>query len=395
MSDARSMLQALEAWIVAEEYAGWDPYDALNSPLLKALSLGTRVGGIAWVQLIKRSPWNLRPLLAVPKGRNPKGIGLFLHASALRYSDTHDPLDLERITHFGNWLLENGNRQFGGIGWGYNFPWPGRSFYCPEGTPTVVNTAYVGQAFLLAWRATGEERWLQAAHAAAEFVHKGLPESARTEHGCCAAYTPLDRARIPNANMLGAALLLAVARCVQDPGLHTAGMERMAYSLADQRADGSWFYGEASNQAWIDSFHTGYNLLALDQAARLSGDPDFRRGVERGFRFYLDSFFESDGTVKYYHDRRHPLDPHAFAHALITLKSLEALDERAAILRPRVLERLESLFRMPEGWYSHWITASGRRTEIPYMRWVQAWVFTALVYEIHGQGFFNQGEARA
>lgn len=392
MSTAAEQLQALDAWVARHDFAGWDPYDALNSPLLKALSLGTRHGGIAWVQLVKRCPWNLRPLLGVPRGRNPKGIGLFLHSAALEHGHTGSPASRDRITALGDWLLANGNRRWGGLGWGYNFPWPGRSFYCPAGTPTVVGTAFIGQALLRAHAVTREARWLEGAREAARFIHRGLPESVRDRRGVCAAYTPLDRSRIANANLLGAALLLAVGTHDRDPDLLDAGAERLEYSLADQRPDGSWLYGEAANQAWIDSFHTGYNLLAIEQGWRLTGEPRWRGALERGLAFYRDHFLEPDGTVAYYHDRRGPLDPHAFAHALITLQTLKALDGRCADLHARVLGRLEALFRREDGSYSFWITPAGRRVDIPYMRWVQAWVHAALAYAVHGQGPFNGGE---
>ncbi len=380
---AASALARLEAWITKEDFAGWDPYDALNSPLLKALSLGTRYGGIFWVQLVKRLPVNLRPLLAVPRGWNPKGIGLFLHASALRGSSE----DRERITRFGSWLLDHANRDYGGMGWGYNFPWPGRSFYCPAGMPTVVNTAYIGQAFLRAWRATGEERWLDGARGAARFVHEGLPLSAEDASGRCAAYTPIDRARIPNANMLGAALLIAVGSRTGEEAWITEGRARMNYSLARQAADGSWPYGEAANQQWIDSFHTGYNLLSLAQGARFTGDAAWQAALRKGLDFYLDHFFEPDGSVPTFHDRRWPLDPHAQAHALITLKDLSFLDPRCADLRQAVRARLLE-WQEEEGWFCYWITEK-RRIRIPFMRWIQAWVYAALVYDACGEAEFN------
>src|SRR5436190_8921127 len=61
-------------------WAGYDPYDALRSPVVRALALGARWPRIAWIQLVKRSPVNLRPLLLVPKGVNSKGLGLVARA---------------------------------------------------------------------------------------------------------------------------------------------------------------------------------------------------------------------------------------------------------------------------------------------------------------------------
>lgn len=44
------------------DYAGFDPYDMLNSPLSGVLSPGTRFGCIALPQFWRRSPINLRTL---------------------------------------------------------------------------------------------------------------------------------------------------------------------------------------------------------------------------------------------------------------------------------------------------------------------------------------------
>ena len=66
-----------------EGWAGYDPYDGLNSPLVKALTLNSKPLRIAATQLIKRSPVNVRPLLGIRKGLNPKGLALAARALIL------------------------------------------------------------------------------------------------------------------------------------------------------------------------------------------------------------------------------------------------------------------------------------------------------------------------
>ena len=73
--------QILQQYIEAENYSGYDPYDALKSPLFKLPFLKSN----KWIrfatqQLVKRSPINLRPLLFVPKGVNPVTLGLCIQA---------------------------------------------------------------------------------------------------------------------------------------------------------------------------------------------------------------------------------------------------------------------------------------------------------------------------
>src|SRR5438045_8820677 len=62
-------------------WAGYDPYDALRSPVVRALSFNAKWPRVAWIQLLKRSPVNLRPLLLVSKSVNPKTLGLVARAT--------------------------------------------------------------------------------------------------------------------------------------------------------------------------------------------------------------------------------------------------------------------------------------------------------------------------
>ena len=62
-------------------WAGFDPYDALNSRVFALSPLSrSRYCRIALTQALKRLPVNLRPLLGISKEQNPKGIALFLSA---------------------------------------------------------------------------------------------------------------------------------------------------------------------------------------------------------------------------------------------------------------------------------------------------------------------------
>ena len=83
--DKALSLNKLKDYIENEHFKGYDPYDALNSPLLKAFSLNRRYPRIAFIQTLKRLPVNIRSLLGIRKDYNPKGIGLFLWGYAKLY----------------------------------------------------------------------------------------------------------------------------------------------------------------------------------------------------------------------------------------------------------------------------------------------------------------------
>src|SRR5687768_7940757 len=77
--------ESLRAWSRGRGYAGADPFDALNSRVFRATPLRrSRLARLAWTQLFKRSPVNLRALALVPEGRNAKGTALFALAALSR-----------------------------------------------------------------------------------------------------------------------------------------------------------------------------------------------------------------------------------------------------------------------------------------------------------------------
>ncbi|HEX42399.1 MAG TPA: delta-aminolevulinic acid dehydratase, partial [Phycisphaerales bacterium] len=80
----------------SNDYAGYDPYDALNSPLIGPLGRRIKWFGIGCTQFIKRCPVNIRPLLLIPRQHNPKAIGLFLWGYAKLYKAQGEQRWLDR-----------------------------------------------------------------------------------------------------------------------------------------------------------------------------------------------------------------------------------------------------------------------------------------------------------
>ena len=76
-----SKIQKLWSYCQANDWAGYDPYDATNSNIFAALPfLNSRIPRLVLTQALKRSPLNFRRLLRIPKTQNPKAIALFLSA---------------------------------------------------------------------------------------------------------------------------------------------------------------------------------------------------------------------------------------------------------------------------------------------------------------------------
>src|SRR5690349_3058654 len=76
--DLERAYQDLLAWCRKHDFAGHDPFDALNSRIFQSSPLvRSRNARLWWTQLVKRSPADLRVLSRTPLQRNSKGMALF------------------------------------------------------------------------------------------------------------------------------------------------------------------------------------------------------------------------------------------------------------------------------------------------------------------------------
>src|ERR1700691_4523532 len=95
-NELQTAVQKLLAYCQTNDWAGYEPYDVLNSKIVKSLPfLDFKIPRLVLTQALKRSPINVRGLLLVPKTQNPKALGLFL-SGLVRLSTTntanHDEL---------------------------------------------------------------------------------------------------------------------------------------------------------------------------------------------------------------------------------------------------------------------------------------------------------------
>jgi hypothetical protein len=82
LHDVRTASLRLLAYCRANDWSGYDPYDALNSPMFTRLPfLNARLPRLVVTQTLKRCPVNVRPLLGIPETQNAKAVALFLMAS--------------------------------------------------------------------------------------------------------------------------------------------------------------------------------------------------------------------------------------------------------------------------------------------------------------------------
>jgi hypothetical protein len=245
----------------------------------------------------------------------------------------------------------------------------------PSGTPNLVCTCFAANALLDAWEHNRDSRCLEMAVSAAEYI---LNELYWTDDGVGFSYPlPSLRSEVHNANLMAAALLCRVYSHTYEKKFYSPALRVARYSTARQRPDGSWFYGEPPTQRWIDNFHTGYNLCALQEIGRFAVTTEFDAVLRHGFKYYRRHFFRMDGSVRYFHDRTYPVDVHCVAQSLITLLKLSQLDAGNLPLAHSVLRWALTRLWDDRGFFYYRILRS-HTNRISFMRWSQAWMLLAM-----------------
>lgn len=372
----------------ADSYAGYDPFDGLNSKLFDVFPFFKKgVFGLAWIQLFKRSSINFRPILGVPKRRNPKGIGLFILGMLEQYKVTKDASLITESIKLADWLVIQRccTAEWQHACWGYHFDWKARAFYVPKGKPNVITTIYVAQALYALANILKNSHPKQAklykslSFDAANFIVKTLYTEADGRKFF--AYIPGETAFVHNASLWAAAWVSVVAAETENMEYQNLVLDVAKQSASEQAEDGSWVYGARHHHQFIDGFHTGYNLEALDLIRKSLKTHEFDTSIEKGFQFYKRNFFKADGTAKYYHDNPYPLDPHSVSQAIITLVKLGDCKGDLTLANKVANWSIKNLYIKDKSQFVYQKTKSSTN-KINYMRWTQAWMYYSLSYLI-------------
>jgi hypothetical protein len=377
--DLLPVYEQLFSWCREHDFAGHDPFDALNSRLFQSTPLkNSRSARLVWTQLVKRSPADLHKVASVPEQRNAKGLALFALAQLARHRQQRTKeTEIQTRGILGelqSMQLTDGS----GAAWGYNFDWQSRNFFAQRDTPTIVPTAFAARAFLEAGRDLDGDDYLSIARSTCDFILNDLPRSFESEDEVCFSYSPNSKTKIYNASLLAAEVLASVGAMTAEKHLIDFGVRAARFVVNRQRPDGSWVYGEEPAQQWIDNFHTAFILFSLKRvidAASLGSE--FQSALKRGYDYWQQTFFLADGWPKYYHDDPYPADAHAGASAIVTFLELADLAENSIEFAERVAQWTIENLRDDRGFFYY----QKRRfytVKKPYMRWSQAWMLYAL-----------------
>ncbi|MEQ9398215.1 MAG: hypothetical protein RJQ04_03515 [Longimicrobiales bacterium] len=358
-------------WMEQRQFRGVDPFDALSSPLAAPLR-PLRWPAVAWVQIHRRLPLDLRPLIGVRPHTNPKALSLTVQG-LLDLGAPEDPALRARAEDLIHRLVDLADP---GGGWGYPFPWANRHFRAAAGMPSSVVTAFVGHALLDARQAgVAPESVDESVLAGAGFLATHLGRVPCGD-GFLFSYTPADSRGVHNASLLAASFLARAARLEGADPDWTDDARTAAVATRDaQRPDGSWPYGTSRRDDFVDSFHTGYVLEALRRLDQL-GVLDSSDAVDAGLAYWRATFLTGSG-VAHRPGVPHPVDLHAVAQAILTCLQFEDRWPGGPDTASELAAWAVQHARGPDGAFDY-LWRPGRSNKVRYLRWVQAWMFRAL-----------------
>lgn len=368
-----------------ENYIGFDPYDGLNSKILKQSCLYQfPIIRLIWLQFFKHCPINFRRLFLVSTSFNPKA-GALLILGLVKLHRLGKNNYQEECYYLFDCLKEKVLRRKNCVGWGYNFDWQAKAFYVAEGTPNIVTSVYVGNALMDFYAAFGEEEARVLASGVGQFI---LSEMIlwEKEHELCFSYIPGKDAEVHNANLMAAAFLSRINEYSQDGEISEKIKKSVEFSLKDIGKDGYWPYGTKPHHRWMDNFHTAFNLEALLLIKKNLKTQEYDPVIRKVFQFYLKNMFSENGVPKYYKNKLYPIDIHTIAESIIFLSKVISYEgevfnaaerKKAKILADCIAQFAFNNMWDPKGFFyyqkNRWLT-----NKIPYMRWAQAWMFYAL-----------------
>jgi hypothetical protein len=368
-------LKKLEKWVEDNTYKGHDPADGLTS-YLRPLTFGNLFLDRILLQLVQRSPVNLRPLFGIKPldsfiGRGYMALGYLTMFKITRNNDYREKsiLCLE-------WLKDNRAPGYAHYSWGKLFDFASRGGLYKAFEPILIWTALIGHAFLEAYETLGDSEYLEVSESICEWILK-LPRN-QTDSGFCIGYHNHDIiATIHNSNMVGAAVLARTAKHNGNKEYMAVAKGAMTYSCSRQLPNGAWLYGEDPTYHWIDNFHTGYNLDALKCYIESTGDTTYDGNLKKGLHFFKNNFFETSGRPKYYYNRAYPIDSQCASQAIETLAEFSEYDEESWNLGLRVTKWTIENMQDRTG-YFYFRQYPFIKLKVPMIHWAQATTYHAL-----------------
>lgn len=376
-------LKRLENYVIKNKFMGYELDDFLASPFTKLLSFGNLFIKRIFIQIGKKLPINIRPILLIKKMESNKARAFFAEGAAILYSVTRKEDYKNLVKKHLIFLLNNYNKNFNGFSWGNHFDFASRGGFFPKYLPTIVWTAKVADA---AYRISYiipeiKDICYKIILGASDFILNDL-ERIEDESGFCFAYAPGLLNPIHNSNLLGASTLAKAFQITKDEKYIPVIKASINWSISKINKDGSLYYGEGSKYKWIDNFHTAYVIDSLVDIYEIDKTFIDFEIIDKIFNFWINNFFTKEGKCKYYHNKLYPIDIQAIAQSIETLSKMTKYYPTINELLIKVVLWAIKNMQNKDGSFAYQINRFWKN-KIPYIHWGQSTMYCALAYAIY------------
>lgn len=365
-----------------KDYAGYEKFDALNSPFLKFMSFNIAWLRFLYIQEVKEMPFNVRPLFGVKKVKNQKGIALFARAYLFLYQINGQKEPLNEAEKLIDWLLENPSPGQKNLCWGYSFNWQDiPPFYQKKDDPNIVVTCFVGETLVHAYRVTNNQKYLEALKSISRFITEDIPVLYENEKMRAISYilSPVDSI-VLNVQVMSAALLVKIYKHTNDVGLLEKAKKQVAYLIDKKTEYGAWYYTFPQGKSYIrhDNYHTGGILDNLLEFIEESDSSELMEVYWQGLDYYQKNLFESNGAPRWMNDKKFPHDIHGAAQGIMTFAKASKYNKTHLEMAEKIADwTVHNMYRISK---HDFIYRKGRfyRWNYSLIRWCNGWMSRAL-----------------
>lgn len=382
-------INSLEAWIDKNGYAGFDPYDIKSLTVVrKIISLGNKnflleVVREFVIELFLMCPNISRKTLKIKPQINAKAIGLL----AKSYIDLSQLFGEKKYLEKANaciaWLNDNYSKNYEGKCWGYPFDWQAKELI-PKNTPNGIVTTAVADAYWSMYQLTDDKKHLDICVDICKFLIT-LPTDEISENEICFSYTPVFVNHVHNLNLFVAEFLIKVGKEVGNKHWISVGIKATNYTINNQRDDGAFDYNgpPETPQNFIDNYHTGFVLRQLYSIWKLTDSEKYFSVLEKGYKYYINNFFEDKTIPKLMKNRKYRIDIHSAAESINCLSELSKDFPEGIEIAKNVANWTINNLQDNRGFFYHGVFKSRIigvpfKSKIAYMRWGQAWMLKGL-----------------
>ncbi len=381
MESWKSIIEKALNFVEKEKYLSFDPFDVLLSSFVDKATQQNILARRLAIQINRKLPCNIRPLLGIPKKMHIKIVSDMLSVYSLLYGNDNQNVYQEKAQYMYDRLMERKITVHEGISWGIDFPYTTRFTNVSYETPNLFNTLNSTNALLDYYDITQDISIRKIIMQIMSSLYKDLGIVYTGDNIAWLRYYPKQTVPVLNVNAMAASIFVRINKTFKNDIVPQTDITQLLALLRSyQNPDGSWYYAASREGQWIDGFHSGYIIESLAYVTSVLNTGDIDEMLTKGIDFYIHNLFSVNGIPKYYDKKLYPIESQNCAQAIQTLAKLYLygkVDTRK-LLQNVISHTLRYLYN-PKGYFFYKKEKYFTHKQF-YMRWSQTPMILALLY---------------